>query len=91
MIRIIDYETLSPVLRDFASYKSVIQGCSAKTVSEYLVDLRIFCRYRIARAAGIPLDGDEFDEIDVRDFGLEEFAKVTQDDVMEFLLYSDRL
>ena len=31
-------------VRDFAAYKSGIQNCSNKTVSEYLLDLRTFLR-----------------------------------------------
>ena len=30
---------------EFAAYKSGIQNCSPKTVSEYLLDLRTFFRY----------------------------------------------
>ena len=36
-------------VRDFATYKSGIQNCSDKTVSEYLLDLRTFLRYIILK------------------------------------------
>ena len=41
------------VVREFASYKIAIQGCSQKTVDEYLLDLRTFFRYIIAKQNGI--------------------------------------
>ena len=41
-----------PLIRDFAAYKLTIQGCSERTVSEYLLDLRTFCRYLAAEEAG---------------------------------------
>ena len=39
-------ETLPSLVREFASYKTAIQGCSQKTADEYLLDLRTFLRYR---------------------------------------------
>ena len=41
----IDVNEFSPVVREFASYKTVIQGCSQRTVEQYLIDLRTFFRY----------------------------------------------
>ena len=32
-------ETMPPLVKDFASYKLTIQGCSQKTVDEYLVSI----------------------------------------------------
>ena len=39
--------TMPSLVREFASYKSVIQNASEKTVSEYLLDLRTFFRFYI--------------------------------------------
>ena len=33
---------LSDILLEFSSYKTVIQGCSTKTIKEYLLDLATF-------------------------------------------------
>ena len=41
----ISVSEFSPVVREFASYKTVIQGCSQRTVEQYLIDLRTFFRY----------------------------------------------
>ena len=32
-------------VREFATYKLGIQGCSKKTVEEYLLDMRMFTRF----------------------------------------------
>ena len=46
----------SPALRDFASYKQAIAGCSHKTINEYMRDLRAFFQFVIAdRTVLIPL------------------------------------
>ena len=46
----ISLDSLPTLVREFASYKSVIQNASEKTISEYLLDLRTFFRFLIARA-----------------------------------------
>ncbi len=60
----ISIETFPPLVREFASYKSAIQNCSEKTVSEYLLDLRTFFRFLLARDARIPTDSEDFENID---------------------------
>ena len=58
----VDIDEFPRPVREFASYKTAIQGCSQKTVDEYLLDLRTFFRYLIAKKNGINPDSDEFDE-----------------------------
>ena len=48
-------------VREFAAYKTGIQNCSQKTVSEYLLDLRTFLRYVLASREGLDLEGEAFD------------------------------
>ena len=61
-----DYRDGLPVLvKDFATYKLTIQGCSEKTVREYLLDLRTFLRYMTAVREGLPTEGEEFAEISI--------------------------
>ena len=61
----INIEEYPPVIREFASYKTAIQGCSQKTADEYLLDLRTFFRYLIAKEHCIDPDSDEFCEISI--------------------------
>ena len=63
--------SLPPLVRDFASYKSVIQNASEKTISEYLLDLRVFFRFLIARDENINTDSEEFEKIDIRNIDID--------------------
>ena len=80
--------TLPPLVREFAAYKSAIQGCSPKTVSEYLLDLRMFFRFLIAKENGIDPESEEFLSIDSSDLDLEYLGKIKKDDIYDFLLYT---
>ena len=39
-------------VREFARHKKIIQNCSVKTVDEYLLDLRIFCKFLVLTREG---------------------------------------
>ena len=77
------------LVREFASYKSAIQNCSEKTVSEYLLDLRTFFRYLRARDLHIAPDSEAFEEIDLRQIDLEYIKNITTEDIYEFIMYAD--
>lgn len=76
-----------PLVREFASYKSNIQGCSPKTVEEYLCDLRTFCRYLVLSRAGQPIDDATMRETPIHTLDLSFFASVTPLEIYEFLYY----
>ena len=82
-------ETFPPLVREFASYKSAIQNCSEKTVSEYLLDLRTFFRFLLARDKNISPDSEDFEKIDIHKIDLEYIKNITIEDIYAFLLYSD--
>ena len=82
-------ETLPHLVREFASYKSAIQNCSEKTVSEYMLDLRTFFRYLLARDQKIALDSEDFDKIDISRVDLEYIKNITTEDIYEFIMYTD--
>lgn len=84
----INLEEFPPVLREFASYKTAIQGHSQKTADEYLLDLRIFFRYLLARDRNINPDSDEFCEIDIRSVDIDYIKSITPDQIYDFLLYT---
>ena len=88
MAQLIDYNELPEIMRNFASYKKGIQGCSAKTVDEYLLDLRTFFRFMIATRDGIPVESDEFVEIDIRGVDIEFIRGIHTEQIYEFLMYS---
>ncbi len=84
-------QTLPPLVREFASYKSAIQNCSEKTVSEYLLDLRTFFRYLLARDKKISPDSEEFENIDISVVDLEYIKNITTEDIYEFIMYADNI
>ena len=86
-----DYrEGLPPLVKDFATYKLTIQGCSEKTVQEYLLDLRTFLRYMMAVRGGLPTEGDEFAQIDISMIDKDFLASITTGEVYDFLGYTKR-
>lgn len=76
----------SPVLRDFLVYISTIRGKSAKTAYEYFLDLRLFFRFLKLNRRIVPA-GTPFDEISIRDVGVDLLRTVTLSDLYEFLTY----
>ena len=84
-------EALPPLVREFASYKSVIQNASEKTISEYLLDLRTFFRFLLARDQKISTDSEEFEKIDIRSVDLDYIKNITTEDIYAFLMYTDNV
>ncbi len=83
----VDVREFSSIVQEFASYKLSIQGCSPKTVQEYLLDLRTFFRYLLARERDIDFDSDAFYELDVSSVGLEHLGKLHTEDFYDFLFF----
>ena len=88
MLYSVDLGEMPPLVRDFASYKSAIQNCSVKTVSEYLLDLRTFFRFLVADKQGISPESEEFIKIDIHEIDLEFIKNITTEDIYGFLMYS---
>lgn len=87
MSNLISKDEFSSLIQEYASYKRSIQGCSQKTVDEYLLDLRTFFRYLIAREKDISFYSEEFCKIDVREIGLEALGKIRAEDLYDYLSY----
>ena len=92
MIDLKDLSQFPLPVREFAQYKSLIQGCSDKTVTEYLFDIRTFCRYTVAVKNGITVTTESLQEVYIADLDISFFEKITTYDIYQFLLYakSDR-
>ena len=84
-------DTLPSLVKEFASYKSAIQNASEKTISQYLLDLRTFFRFLIARDKKISPDSDDFEKIDIRSVDLEYIKNITTEDIYDFLMYTDNI
>ena len=86
----ISVNEFSPVVREFASYKTVIQGCSQRTVEQYLIDLRTFFRYLLCEGdAKVLHDPEKFRAITVESVDLDYIRGITTDQIYDFLLYAD--
>ena len=81
-------QEMPPVVQDFAAYKSGIQNCSPKTVSEYLLDLRTFLRFIVANREGLDPDGEEFEKIDISRLDLPFFGSIRTTEIYAFLQYT---
>ena len=84
----VNIDEFPQIIREFASYKLAIQGCSQKTVDEYLLDLRTFFRFIIAKQNGIDPDSDEFCEISIVNIDVDYIKDVTTEQIYDFLLYT---
>ncbi len=80
-------EEFPQLIRKFANYKDVVQGCSKKTVTEYLFDLRTFCRYIYASRHGLATSGEDFEAIDIRELDTAFFESVTSTEIYDFLAF----
>ncbi len=88
MIDLTDLSAFPELVQNFASYKLTIENCSPRTVTEYLTDLRTFCRYMVAVRSGAPLEGEEFTKTDISGLDLEFFDSITSDNIYGFINYA---
>ena len=87
MPSLVSLSEFSALIQEYAAYKLTIQGCSQKTVEEYLFDLRTFFRYLLARERDIDFESDAFYEIDVSSVGLDRLGKLHTEDFYDFLFF----
>ncbi len=89
MSNIISLQEFSSLIQEYAAYKRTIQGCSQKTVDEYLLDLRTFFRFLVARENDIDVESEEFSKLDVSGIGLVQLGKIRAEDLYDFLYYAN--
>ncbi len=86
----IDIDEFDPIIREFAGYKSYIQGCSQRTVEQYLIDLRTFFRYLLCEGQPSVLhDKEKFASVKVDSVDIDMLRRVSTDQIYDFLLYAD--
>lgn len=83
----ISMDTMPQLVRDFATYKLTIQGCSRKTVDEYVSDLRLFVRYLYGKRCGIKIPSEAFEKVDISGLKTEFFEAITTDEIYDFFVY----
>jgi site-specific recombinase XerD len=84
-----EYKKFPPILREYATYVSVIKGNSEKTVCEYLLDLRTFFRYMKTKDTGESLTREDFERISILDVSIEDVAAVKNSDIIEYLMFTN--
>ncbi len=82
------FDDFPACMREFANYKRAIQGCSAKTVEEYMTDLRTFARYLVVVEAGLELSDETLRAAEISGLTLDYFGKVKPSEITEYLSYS---
>ncbi len=87
----VDLKTLPPLVRDFATYKAVVQNASEKTISEYLLDLRTFFKYQYSKDLDIHPTDERFNDIDISRLDIEYIKNISSEDIYDFLLYADNI
>lgn len=83
----ISMDTMPQLVRDFATYKLTIQGCSRKTVDEYVSDLRLFVRYLYGKRCGIKIPSEAYEKVDISGLKTEFFEAITTDEIYDFFVY----
>lgn len=76
----------SPV-REFATYKLGIQGCSKKTVEEYLLDLRMFTKFMYAYKNGLSVSDEAFGETDISAIDYGFYSSLSPMDIYQYIYY----
>ena len=74
------------ILRDFLTYHETIKGQSAKTISEYYLDLRMFLRFIKLMRSDMPIH-TRLDDIPIKDVDLNFIRDITTSDIFDFLSY----
>lgn len=80
------YHDCPAVLREFLSYHENIRGQSAKTISEYYLDLRMFLRFMKLVKLEMPYQ-TPLDSISIQDVDINFLASITVTDIYDFLSY----
>ena len=83
-----NYTKYSPsVIREYLVYMETILGRSAKTVSEYYLDLRTFFRF-ILLSRNLVDKNTPFDEISIDQVDIKAAASVTRSEILDFLVFA---
>ncbi len=90
MSKALELEQFPRIVIEYKNYKLGIQGCSEKTVNEYLLDLRIFLKYVIAQKNKINIESEDFIKIDISKVDVNFLKEITTETIMEFLFYAQK-
>lgn len=79
---------LPGVIQDFSHHQLVVQNRSARTIAQYQNDLHLFCRFLRATREGLPTEGEDFDNMEVKTLTAADFAAVTTSELLAFFSFT---
>ena len=78
---------LPEFVSEFSQYMLVVRGRLPRTVEQYEIDLMLFFKFLRAKREGLPLSGEEFDNMTIYDLDYGFASAVKKSEVMEFLTF----
>jgi len=75
-------------ITEFSQYMFVVKGRLPRTVEQYEIDLMLFFKYLKATRNGLPLGGEDFDNMTIYELDHDFAASVTKTEVMAFLVFA---
>lgn len=78
---------LPACVTEFSQYMLVVRGRLPRTVEQYEIDLMLFLKFLKAKRQGLPLSGEDFDNMTIYELDYDFIASVTRMEVMEFLSF----
>lgn len=82
-----DVDNVPRLVKDFASYKQTIEGCSAQTVEQYLSDLKMFFKYVYAIRNRVAIPSEFYDKIQLSGLDREFICSVSPEEIYDFFYY----
>ncbi|MBQ8840669.1 MAG: tyrosine recombinase XerC [Clostridia bacterium] len=80
-------EQMPQLAKDFAAYKLTIQGCSQKTIDEYLSDLRLFFKFIYAKRTGVKIPSEFFDKLSISTLDTDFITSISTEEIYDFFIY----
>ena len=74
-------------VREFSTYKLGRQGCSKKTVEEYLLDLRMFTKFMYSYKHELSIKDEDFEKLDISMIDYDFYESLTPLDIYQYLHY----
>ena len=82
-----EYKRFPDICKEYAVYTHAIKGNGEKTVCEYLLDIRTFLRFYLAKKQGLETSMEALEKISISDIGIDDVRSVNQRLIYEFLTF----
>ena len=82
-----EYKKFPDICKDYAVYSHGIKGNSEKTVCEYLLDIRTFLRFYLAKKQSLEMSAKSLETISISEIGIDDIRSINQRLIYEFLSF----